>query len=174
MEMSSSPSGKKKVRADAVNPGGSRKDAFIQVPGVVVKGHQAASGMAKNPLYPKGTLAPQLPFFKKHGIPLGSYHLGTINIDISPMAFSLHGWDYEARQIAWSPSISPEDFLFSRCKLVHRGQAYRAMVYYPTPETKEEHFQSPHIVEVLAEKVMDLDYGDHALLRLNPEHCRVR
>lgn len=146
----------------------------LEIHGIVVKGHQAASGMARNPLYPQGTLAPQLSYFRDLGIPLDSFYLGTINIDIAPKAFSMHGWDFEARQVDWSPYISPEDFLFSRCEVVHKQTAYSAMVYYPTPETKEEHFQSPYIVELLAEKIPGLAYGDPVELRLNREHCRVR
>ena len=145
----------------------------LKVTGIVVKGHQAASGMAKNPLYPEGTLVPQFPFFNRLGIPLKSFFPGTINIDISPKLFSMHGWDYEARQINWSPYISPEDFLFSRCELLHQQQAYDAMVYYPTPETKEEHFQSASLVEILAEKVEDLQYGNSVVLLLNLKHCKV-
>ena len=115
----------------------------------------------------------QLPFFEALGIPLGDYFLGTINVDISPLSMTVLGWDYEARNITWTKLIPPEDFLFSRCKMMRGSMMENTLIYHPSPETKVENFHNPHIIEILSPHQKGLEYGDSVILYLNPNHCSI-
>ena len=48
--------------------------------GVVKEGHGVASGKNFDARFPDGTIAMQMPYFKRLGIDLKSYFKGTINI----------------------------------------------------------------------------------------------
>ena len=52
--------------------------------GKIVKGHGVASGISKTTPYPKGSLEMQFPFFKKMGLDLYQFYMGTLNLDIRP------------------------------------------------------------------------------------------
>ena len=145
----------------------------IKVTGIVVQGHGVASGRSTTSPYKGGSLIRQLPHFDKYDIPLGDYFLGTINVDISPRSMELINWDYEAKQIAWTDLIPPEDFYFSHCQLFYNDQLIDAMVYYPSPETKVENFHNPNIVEILAAKIDSIEPGVQLELLLNPNHCSL-
>jgi hypothetical protein len=71
------------------------------------------------------------------------------------------------RQVAWTTLHPPEDFSFSRCRVIVDGVGYEGWVYYPHPETKRAHFQSPSVVEVIAPFIADLAYGDRVDLALD-------
>lgn len=143
------------------------------VSGTVAEGHGVASGQSTTSPYAGGSLRMQLPFFQAQNIPLDGYYLGTINVDIAPQSMELIGWDYEARQVAWTNLIPPEDFFFSHCQIKHCASLVDAMVYYPSPKTKMENFHHPNIVEILAPKVEGVKYGDPLTLLINPNHCQV-
>ena len=146
---------------------------FTSVTGVVVEGHGVASGRSKTSPYKGGSLAIQRPYFEERGIPLSNYFLGTINVDISPMAMELIAWDHEARQIQWTQLIPPEDFYFSDCQIRLLGSQVDALIYHPSPATKVENFHNPSIVEILAPKLEALAVGDEIELLLNPAHCSL-
>jgi len=56
----------------------------------------------------------------------------------------------------------PEDFSFKRCRL----NGVDALIYYPHPDTKPDHHQSPDVVEVLAPKMETIVYGSKVVLEI--------
>lgn len=142
---------------------------WTTVEGVVRPGHQVASGMAKDSPYPRGTIEMQIPFFKERGLDLTGFFPGTLNISINPYTFSLRSPKYTFRNVHWTTEHPPEDFSFSRCRVVVQGDEYEGWVYYPHPETKKRNFQDPTIIEVIAPWIPNIGYGAKIKLRVNPE-----
>ncbi len=139
-----------------------------RVAGTVIPGYGVASGCGNDPRYPAGTLALQWPHFVARGLPLEGLHRGTLNIDIAPRRFKLTGGDWCFPGVDWSAYIPPETFSFSRCRLIWRGTTHEALIYYPHPETKPEHFQRDSVIEVLAPWIDGLGYGSTVELDLSP------
>ena len=129
--------------------------------GIVIKGHGVASGTGRDPRYPKGTLKQQAPFFKDGGLDIDRFHPGTINLDISPYEFVIGCPKYFFSQINWSPFIPPENFYFFDLLAYHQDQEYKGLIYMPDPETKTDHQQAAHIIELLLPKMPGLNYGKH-------------
>lgn len=50
----------------------------------VRQGHRVASGLDGNPDFPGGTLRMQAPYFRKLGLDLAPYYLGTLNVSLAP------------------------------------------------------------------------------------------
>jgi hypothetical protein len=146
---------------------------WLHVAGTVRPGYGVASGCGHDPRYPEGTLALQWPHFVKKGLPLDGLCRATLNIDIAPRHFSLTGRDWCFPLVNWSPYIPPETFSFSRCRLRWQSSWHDALIYYPHPETKPEHFQSDTLVEVLAPRLDAIRYGSPVELALNPAHVRL-
>ena len=107
--------------------------------------------------------------FKDLGLDLERFYSGTLNISIAPYTFTMTDPEYTFRQVAWTDLHPPEDFSFSRCKVIFKGEAYEGYVYYPHPETKKRHFQDASILEVLAVHIPDLKYGDHVEVELKAD-----
>jgi len=143
---------------------------LVAVPGRIVPGHQAASGTGRACPYPGGTIRAQMPHFLARGLDLSECRAGTLNVDLTPRRFRLRAADWTFRSVAWTDRIPPEDFSFSRCVLEASGKRSPAWIYYPHPETKAEHFQSPTLVEVIAPDIAGLAYGDPCVLHVQPEH----
>ncbi len=91
---------------------------------------------------------------------LGGYFLGTVNVDVAPFEFVMQQPVHCFRGVAWWAGIPPEDFSFQVCRLRVGGRLYEGLVYYPHPETKPAHGQKPCVVEVLAERILGMAYGD--------------
>ena len=121
----------------------------MRVSGTVVRGHQVASGLGDSP-YPQGTIEMQRPRFLERGLDLSAYHPATLNVSIAPLTFEMVAPRYTFRGVRWTEQIPAEDFSFSPCELAFGGRMYPALVYYPHPETKPAHFQSPSTLEILA------------------------
>ncbi|MEM6611174.1 MAG: hypothetical protein AAF652_02775, partial [Cyanobacteria bacterium P01_C01_bin.72] len=73
----------------------------------------------------------------------------------------------------WHPDYPAETFSFCRCEVNYQQIDYSGWVYYPHPETKIGHFQDPSIIEVIAPKIKELNYGDHLSLKLNPQEIKL-
>lgn len=146
---------------------------WAPVEGVVTSGYQVASGKSQNSPYPRGTLEMQLPFFKDLGLDISKYYLGTLNISISPKEFKLNKPQYTFRNVKWSPEHDTEDFSFSRCQVIFNGSKYDALIYYPHPETKINHFQNPSILEVIAVPIPDIKYGNHVTVEINTSQVSI-
>ena|ERR1017187_5379797 len=126
----------------------------------IVKGHQVASGLNKNPRFPGGTLRMQSPHFLARGFDLGSYHLGTVNVSIAPCRYRVAKARHTFRAVKWHPTEPAEDFSVFDVRLLRpEGQAIAGCIYYPHPETKPEHFQPPDTLELLLPFVKDLSCG---------------
>jgi len=138
---------------------------WVIVKGLVVRGHRVASRKSEH--YPGGTIKMQKPFFKKLGLDLTSYKNGTLNVSISPYIFTMNKPEYTFLDVGWTSHHPPEHFSFSRCKIEFKGIVYDSWVYYPHPETKERNFQAPSIIEVIAQKIPGIKYGDSVEIAIN-------
>ena len=127
----------------------------MTIEGEVVRGHGVASGASGDPRFPAGTLALQFPVFARHDLDLSGFHPGTINLDIAPASYEIVAARLTLTNIQWHPDCPPETFSFFDCLL----GTTPALIYYPHPETKPGHFQSPTVLEVLAPKIEGLSYG---------------
>jgi hypothetical protein len=143
----------------------------VTVKGIVVEGHRVAS--QPSDVYPYGTLEKQKPFFKELGLDLDSFYNGTLNLSISPNTLEMTDPEITFELVEWTDLHPPETFSFSRCTLIHGGVRYEGWVYYPHPETKIRHFETPSIIEVLTQQVPDIHYGDEVEIELNGDEIKV-
>jgi hypothetical protein len=146
-------------------------DAWKTVTGVVVEGHQVASQRSEH--YPRGTIELQIPYFKALGLDLTSFHAGTLNVSIAPATMRPISPEFTFRNVRWTTAHPAEDFSFSRCRVVSRGQKHTGWIYYPHPETKERHFQNPSIVEVIAPWMGEIKYGARVEMEVNSEEIWI-
>ena len=138
-----------------------------QVEGIIIKGHQVASGLAENSPFPLGTIEMQLPFFKKEGINLDGIYPATLNVSIAPKTFRLVAPKVTMKNIKWSLNHDAETFSLLPCVLSVNDSEHPAYVYYPHPETKIGHFKDNTILEILSEHIADVHYGTRLILKLN-------
>jgi hypothetical protein len=141
------------------------------VSGTVMPGYRVASGPSKD--YPYGTLEKQIPLFKQRGLDLERFYYGTLNVSIAPLAFEMADPAYTFRHVAWTDLHPPEDFSFSHCSIRFKGVEYEGYVYYPYPETKERHFESDTLIEIISVFIPDIQYGDDVDVVLNADEVRV-
>ncbi|MGB2926546.1 MAG: hypothetical protein WBB82_14695 [Limnothrix sp.] len=144
------------------------------VDGLLVQGHQIASGLAENSPYEAGTIELQQPYFEKLGLDLTPYFAGTLNLSIAPRAFSLVQPSYTFAQVKWHPDFAPETFSFCPCKITYQTQSHDALIYYPHPETKLDHFQDPQTLEILAPSLINIRYGDRLTLQVSAKEVAIR
>ncbi|WKZ47214.1 MAG: hypothetical protein QY306_15485 [Anaerolineales bacterium] len=144
---------------------------WIRVHGKLVEGYRVASGPSAD--YPFGALDRQRPFFASRGLDLDGYFNGTLNIDISPLAFKLVRPEFTFHNVEWTDLHPPEHFSFSRCKVVFKGVEYDGWVYYPHPETKLRHFQNPSLLEVIAYEIKGIRYGDEVDALVNADEISI-
>ena len=145
------------------------------VPGIVKKGHRVASGFAKEPRFPDGTLALQIPRFAERGLDLSGYHRGTLNVSISPLSCRIgKAWKIFPK-VKWSPVMPSENFSFFRCGIRPIGAEIftSALIYWPHPSTKPEYFQDPSILEILAPFLQGIGYGSRVELCFSPEEIEI-
>ena len=138
---------------------------WIMIPGILVEGHHVAARPSK--VYPYSTIGKQKPFFKQRGLDLDQYFTGSLNISISPYRFKMVKPEYTFNNVSWTDLHPPEHFSFSSCKVRFQEQERDGMVYYPHPETKIRHYQNPTVIEILAEFIPGISYGDQVELLLN-------
>lgn len=140
----------------------------------VVKGHQVASGTAKDSPYPAGTIVLQKPFFAALGINLAAMFEGTLNLSVAPCEFKILQADYQAKAVKWLPDFPAEDFSFVVCRVEYAESHFPGLVYYPHPETKVRHFQKASLIEVLCPFIEGIDYGDSVSLEYDSEKILLR
>jgi hypothetical protein len=141
---------------------------WIKVKGCVNRGYGVASGQAQNPRFPQGTIEMQKPFFRERGLDLSEYFKGTINLSIYPCQYEIKQAKYTFRNVKWSPNEPAEDFSFFDCQIsVGSGNVLNGLIYYPHPETKPEHFQSPDVLEIMAPFIDGLAYTDELIISVN-------
>ena len=141
------------------------------LPGLLARGYRVASAPSAD--YPYGALDRQCPLFAARGLDLGACFNGTLNVDISPRRFKMVRPQFTFRQVEWTDLHPPEDFSFSRCRVVFREVEYDGWVYYPHPETKLRNFQNPSLLEVIALPIADIKYGDALAVWVNTDEIEV-
>ncbi|WP_107668617.1 hypothetical protein [Cyanothece sp. BG0011] len=146
---------------------------WINVTGIITKGHQVASGMAKNSPYPQGTIEMQTPFFKELGLDIAAFFPGTLNINIRPYKFKLYNPQYTFETVKWNPNSPSETFSFSCCQIFYQQTQYTGLIYYPHPETKPTHFQDDSTLEILTQPLDGIQYGQSMQLNLNPKEIDI-
>ncbi|MEL6939196.1 MAG: hypothetical protein AAFO84_08385 [Cyanobacteria bacterium J06598_1] len=147
---------------------------WIQVKGRIKEGYGVASGKSGDPRFPAGTLEMQKPVFRALGLNLDEYFMGTLNISISPHTYTVNRAKHTFRQVKWSPAEPAEDFSFFDCRF-SSGQNKKTdgLIYYPHPDTKPEHFQSPDILEVITPFIKGLNYQDEIVLEVDSQQLRI-
>ena len=135
------------------------------VVGTVTEGHKVASGNSEDSPYPLGSIEMQFPYFKKLGLDLRGFFLGTLNISIEPYSFEVKEPEFTFRNVAWAKGFPREDFSFSRCVIIFNDYSYHGLIYYPHGGTKTRHFHSSSVAEVLSEYITDIHYGDRVILQ---------
>ncbi|MEM7114675.1 MAG: hypothetical protein AAF614_19725 [Chloroflexota bacterium] len=139
----------------------------LTVDGIIVAGHQVASGRGATTPYPDSALKLQSPHFLAGGLDISPYFQGTLNISLAQHDVLRVDGEYRFELVEWTPLHPPETFSFSRCHLEYKGQLYDGLVYYPHPETKEAHFQDASILELLSPFIPDIAYGAHITVIVN-------
>ena len=134
----------------------------------VVRGHRIASGACGDPRFPAGTIALQLPFFRRLVPKFDAYlgcpaFAGTINLAVG-RAVTIDNPEICLNAIGWTPLFAPERFFLSQGMLNHRGGRYPVFLYMPDPATKPDHAQPPDRIELLAAPIAGLAYGDRVSL----------
>jgi hypothetical protein len=143
------------------------------ISGILVQGHQVASGASTCSPYPAGTIKLQKPYFRELGLDLSACFDGTLNVAIEAKSFQILRADYYFENLRWVDDFNPETFSLVACQLEFASIRYAAWVYYPHPETKTKHFQQPNLVEVLAPKISGIKYGDKLRLHFDATKFKV-
>lgn len=146
---------------------------WLGVSGSLQCGHRVASGMAEDSPYPKGTIEMQIPFFQQRGLDLSSFFFGTLNISINPYFFKIEKPEYTFRNVKWHTDFAAEDFSFSHCRVIFDRKIREGLIYYPHPETKIGHFQDNSTLEVIAEYIERVSYGDRVDIEVNPTEISI-
>jgi hypothetical protein len=147
---------------------------FVQIKGTIKPGYGVASGKGGDLRFPQGTIAMQKPFFQELGLDLSSYFLGTINISIHPHQYTIINPRYTFKNIKWSSTEPAEDFSFLDCIIIFANATpVNSLIYYPHPDTKPEHFQTPDTLEIIAPPISNLRSGDELILEINTEQISI-
>ena len=138
----------------------------------VIRGYGIASGKNFDARFPKGTIAMQLPFFKDRGLDLSSFHLGTLNIDITPSCYNFIKSSSCFEKVKWSNDLPPETFSFYPCKisLPDQDSKVSSLVYYPHPSTKPGFLQKEGVLEILAPHLKSVSYGSKIIIHADPDY----
>ncbi len=146
-------------------------NSFTWIAARVVRGHGVASGSSNS--VPSGTIARQLPHFRKLGLELGDCWPGTLNLSVEPLRLAIVRPAYLFASVDWDENGPPETFSFSRCRVRTGELEVAGWIYYPHPETKPRHFQPPGVVEILAPWLPGIAYGAEVMLGFDPEEVVV-
>jgi hypothetical protein len=137
-----------------------------RIQGILMQGHQVAS--RPSAAYPYSSLEKQKPYFKALGLDLFPYFNGTLNISIAPLTFEMDKPEFTFPLVEWTDLHPPETFSFSRCKVWFEEKSYDGWIYYPHPETKKTHFQTPSLIEVITYEIDGIKYDDRIEIQVNP------
>lgn len=145
----------------------------VTVRGNLVKGYRVASQPSRD--YPEyGTIEKQKPIFKELGFnDIDKVYNGTLNILIFPKTFEVLKPKITFRDVEWTNLHPRETFSFSKCVITFNDVQYNGWVYYPYPETKKRHFQNPFLIEILAEKIPDIKYGNKVGIRFDRDEISI-
>ncbi len=148
---------------------------MLEIQGSIVAGHGVASGQAQDARFPDGTLALQWKHFLEAGLSLEGFHRGTVNVSVAPLRPLPVRSCLTVRKVKWHESAPSEDFSFFPVRFGRRGgKAVEALIYWPHPETKPEHFQDPHVVEILGPWMEGLHEGCAVSIWADPQQIQFR
>ena len=138
--------------------------------GSIVRGHGVASGCSNDNRFPDGTLSLQCPIFESMGLDLTGYYKATINVSVHPFKPKPIKAFQTFRRVKWHPDCAAEDFSFFEVKLnLADDNSVSGLIYWPHPETKPEHFQDPHVIEIMAPKIQGLTTGDKISFKVDKQ-----
>jgi hypothetical protein len=149
------------------------------VKATVLRGYRLSSGNSPGDRrFPGGTLRMQSPHFAAAGFDMeryfdGDFVSGTLNLSVAPAVVRLKKPEIFLSGIKWSPVFPAENFYLSPARIEHDGTGYRALLYIPDPATKVDHFQSPSVIEVIAQRIAGIGYDDQTTLIYNPEAITI-
>jgi hypothetical protein len=165
---------------------------MLRVEGVIKQGYRVASGASANdPRFNEdgGTIRLQAPEFKKQGLDFDDYFGGkideayvggTLGVNMMPSAYTILAPEYYFTGVRWTDKFDKageppflENFYLSKAEIEFNGQKYKALLYIPDPGTKPDHFHPTTRMEVIAQKIPGITYGDHVTLYYNPEAVRI-
>ena len=116
----------------------------------------------------------QLPHFLRLGLDLQAFYLGTLNVSIAPLRYRPVRARHSFPGLKWHPVEPAEDFSFFDVRLLRPDHPpVSGFIYYPHPETKPEHFQSPDVLELLFPRVEGLEYGMEITLEIPSDQMKV-
>lgn len=140
------------------------------IPATVVQGHRVASGLNGNPRFPGGTLHMQRPHFAALGLDLSAFYLGTLNVSITPMSYTVLKPKLTFENLKWHPTEPAETFSFFDVAVhLDADPSVSGLIYYPHPETKPEHYQRADVLELLLPFTQGLNYGSQITLEVPPQ-----
>jgi hypothetical protein len=147
---------------------------FIEIPGQVVIGTQAASG-TKYFSEHGGTIALQRTHFEQAGVDLTRIHNGTVNVDIKPLSFYIKKPTIIVPNVYWHPIYRDrsETFWFVECILHFQDNEYEGFVYYPHPSTKIGISPGKSVIETLIPFISNLNYGSLVALKLPDDRIEI-
>ncbi|MEB3234007.1 MAG: hypothetical protein VKM98_01140 [Cyanobacteriota bacterium] len=143
----------------------------------LVSGHGVASGRAPDSPYPAGTISLQTPLFAAHGVDLGGYYPGTLNLAFDDTRWRLRDPDARLEQLRWTELHPPETFSFWRVALRWQDlqRPVAGLLYWPHPETKQRHHQPCDRLELLAPWLDGIANRTGLELGVDPRRClRIR
>ena len=134
--------------------------------GRLCAGHGVASGTSNQSPYPEGSIRMQSPVFRSLGLDLSDCFFGTLNLDFAPLEISLSKPDHRFEKVRWTELHPPETFSFWRVEIKTTDlEVVGGWIYYPHPETKERHWQTPTTLELLAPRLSGAEPGCTISLR---------
>ena len=156
----------------------------------LTKGYRVASGQTDNTPFVDGTIKLQKPHFYHLGLDLSWCFNGTLNaradklVNVSEQSSSLItaveliAHDYFFESISWHPEsigkrFKAESFKFVHCLINFKGKNYKALIYQPVKETKIGHVQPENVIEILAEPIDDIGYGDKFTLSIGDKYLSI-
>lgn len=143
----------------------------LWISALVTPGHQIASGKNPNTPYPKGSIKLQWPFLQRSPLDLQDLSsAGTLNIDLRPYEFVPNSPETTITA-QWFQKIT-ETFLFFPIKIRYQAKLYKGYVYYPSPDTKPDHFKPPYHIDLLLPWIENISYGDRIEILLPKDNIK--
>ena len=140
----------------------------------IIRGHRVASGLDGNPDFPGGTLRMQAHYFRKLGLDLASYYLGTVNVSLAPRRYRVVRAPWTFPLVKWHPVDPAETFSFFHVwRILPDGGRVAGLVYYPHPETKPKNFQPDDMLELMFPKMDDVSYGATLTLEVDSDELEI-
>ena len=164
---------------------------MLQQQATVLEGWRVASGTSsKDPMFNDdgGTIRLQIEEFKKRGLDLDlyfggkkdeAYICGTLGLDVTPLTVTIVEPEYYFTSVRWTDKFDKKDeegtvieeflenFYLSEAEVEFEGRTYKGLLYIADPATKPGHHQPPTRIEVIAQKIPSINYGDTVTLHYN-------